>query len=227
MPSSHLKNFKKLWSHTCKSMWIELAALAHLNNSIRGRYSEIGADSILTEWIYAPECNGRIDDTKPEMVLSRFSEWTSSVALSRVVLLSAGFESYFESFLSEYLSARPKFTTTTGLSKAGNKVMGEVMKTRGLSNRVQVFADETGSKIKSLTSDLDVLRDVYLLRNTIAHDAAVPDANTVAQVKSIALREREPMQLSVATLVATLAPPVIRIADTLDSKIKLRKAEVA
>jgi hypothetical protein len=223
MASKHLRTFKHLWSSTCKSMWIELTALYHLTNTIRGEYSLIDKDMPLTGWIYAPQCAGRIEDTVPDLVLNRSEEWMSSIALSRIVLLSSGFEVYFEEFVALYLKNRKKYYTGSSYTQAGNKVRGEVFKTRGLAERIVVFADYTGAKTRLILPDLPTLNDVYRLRNVIAHDAAIPDSRSAIDIKSVKIVENEPLRISVDTLVTQLAPPVIRLAEKLDAKIPVPK----
>ena len=53
-------------------MWIEVAAIRHLESHLRGSYAQIGEKAVLTDWVYAPECKGRIDDTTKDFVLDRY-----------------------------------------------------------------------------------------------------------------------------------------------------------
>lgn len=219
MPASRaLKNFKTLWADACKSMWLEVAALRHLEATLRGDYAKISAGAVLTDWIYAPECRNRIGDTK-DVVLEQIPRFITSAATSRIVLLAAGFEAYFEEFLEEYLKHRAKYFSSNALTSAGNKSKGEIIKCRGPVARIDALATWTTAKIATIQPDLPILNDVYLLRNTLAHDAGIVDARTASEVKSVPVIAGQPLRVTTENLVSVLAPPIRRIAEALDDKI--------
>ena len=219
MPSKALKNFRALWADACKTMWIEVAAIRHLESQLRGNYAQIDDKAVLTDWVYAPECKGRIDDTTKDFVLGRVIDLINSAVTPRVVLLSAAFESYFEEFFSQYLQARAKYYVAGARTAAGNKVWGDVMKQRGPSARIRELGVAANAGIKVLMSNLPVLEEVYVLRNSIAHDAGVVDAFTAANVKSIAAVQGTQLRVTPHELVSVLAPPCLSVAEELDKKL--------
>lgn len=220
MHSAALKRLKATWADACKCMWIEVAALRNLEADVRARYGALGPQAVLTDWVYSPECRGRIDDSRRDFVLDNVEHFISAAATSRVVLLSAAFESYFEEFLDEYLKARPKYFAGGDFTRDGNKVRGEILKQRGgVVAKIEAIPIHTTAEIRSLSRYLPVMRDVYALRNTVAHDAGVVDANTAAIVESVALKEAEQLALRPSEVAEVLAPPCLKIAEILDARI--------
>jgi hypothetical protein len=224
VPSSALKRLKKIWADACKTMWIEVAAIRHLEGDVRSRYGELGPKAVLTDWIYAPECRGRIDDSTRDFFLDNVVHFVTSAATSRIVLLSAAFESYFEEFLEEYLKARTKYFTSGAFTEQGNKVRGEILKQRGIVARIEAIPANTTATIASIVPLLPTLRDVYTLRNTVAHDAGMVDAYTAASVTSVKLQEGEFVRLNPRDVTELLAPPCLQIASILDERIHANKA---
>lgn len=219
MESTALKNFKSLWAHACKSMWIEIAALRHLQSSILGQYASIPNNAVLTDWIYAPECRSRIDDTKKDFVLDKMPLLISSVATSRIVLLSAGFESYFDEFLQSYLRNRPKFFKDGSFTKDGDKAMGEILKCKGPVRRIEAMPLWTTAKIATIRQFLPALDEVYTLRNSIAHDAGIADSYTATKIKLLPLLAGQPIMATPIDIIEKMAPPIQKTAEFLDKKI--------
>lgn len=219
MPSTALKTFGALWAEACKTMWIEVAALRHLESTLRAQYANIPKDAVLVDWAYAPECRGRIGDATKDFLLDNMPRWISAAATSRVVLLAAGFEAYFEEFLDAYLKHRAKFYTAGAFTTVGNKAQGEILKCRGPVARIEAMPLWTTAKIAGLKSHLPVLADVYALRNTIAHDAGVVDAYTSGLVKTVKVEVGKPVRVTPDEVVRVLAPPIVKIAEALDAKI--------
>lgn len=221
MPSQHLKSLKRLWSDACKTMWVQTLALRHLETGLRANYAEIGPDTSVAAITYSPEARDRLDDATKDFLLDRIQYFIDYNVTLRVVLLSSAFESYFSAFLEDYLNNRKKYFTDGSRTSEGNKVFGEIMKTRGIEERVRAFSAWTGSKIKSLECRLGVLKDVYLLRNLIAHAAGICDECTAERVNSVALVPGTPISITPDALVQKLAPPCIEIAEALDKKIRV------
>jgi hypothetical protein len=219
MPSLALKKFASLWAEACKTMWVEVAALRHLESTIRGNFASIPEDAVLTDWIYAPECRRRIDDSRKGAVLDNMDRWISAAATSRVVLLAAGFEAYFEEFLDAYLKHRPKFYAAGAFTAAGNKANGEIIKCRGPVPRIEALHAWTGAKIASIQPHLPVLAQVYALRNVMAHDAGIVDSHTGTLVTVVPVRVGDALRLTPDQVARVLAPPVVRLAELLDAKI--------
>ena len=219
MTSPALKNFKTLWADACKTMWIEIAALRHLESSIHTHYATLSMNAVLTDWIYAPECRKRIDDTNKDFILEQMPRLISAVATSRIVLLAAGFESYFEEFLNLYLCNRPKFFSNGSLTNEGKKSSGEILKCRGPVARIEALPVWTTAKIATIKPNLPILADVYSLRNTMAHDAGIVNSHTAERVKSISVSMGQLIQVNPSDVISILAPPLIDIAEKLDAKI--------
>ncbi len=219
MASVNLKQLKKLWAESCKTLWIEIAALRYLENDLRGRYAEIGSSVILTDLVYAPECKGRINDSTKDEVLARIDHYITHAVTLRVVLLSACFETYFSEFLIAYLAHRSKYFVGGVRTPLGNKVYGEVMKVRGLRHRVEAFCKSTNAKIASIEPRLLLLEEVCLLRNAIVHDGGICDDYSATKIVSIKVVAGQPISISSSELVRILAPPCIQIAEDLDAKI--------
>ncbi len=179
---------------------------------------------VLTDYIYAPECNGRIDDSTKDFVLLNANSYIEYDVTLRLVLLSAAFETYFSEFLDSYLKGRAKYYASGARTAQGNKLWGDVMKVRGLSERVQEFSNLANAKIKKVSPDLTQLRDVYLIRNVIAHDGGVCDAFSAGEIKCIKVETGTRISLTPIELVGQLAPACIRIAESLDAKLITRGA---
>jgi hypothetical protein len=218
MPSEALDRFKRCWAFACKSMWVELCALRHLESTMRSNYSLLPPKSAITDWIYAPDCAGRIGDPR-DIVLGSLPAFEGAVSTLRVVLLSAAFEEYFESFLESYLLARTKYSAKGVLLPLGSHVRGQVLSARGLKSRVEQFCSSTGARPGSLVPYLATLNDVYLMRCTMAHDAGLISASTAAAVKCVSLRAGDSLTILASTLVEVLAPPCVALATKLDSRI--------
>lgn len=218
MQSEALNRFKRCWAFACKSMWVELCALRHLESTMRSNYSRLPARSALTDWIYAPDCAGRIGDPR-DIVLSSLPAYESAISTLRVVLLSAAFEEYFDSFLESYLLARSKYSGKGALLPLGLTVQGQVRSARGPKARIEQFCSLTGGRLKSLVPFLGTLNDVYLMRCTMAHDAGLISARTASAVKCVSLRAGDSLAILASTLVTVLAPPCVSLATELDSRI--------
>jgi hypothetical protein len=219
MATENLKAFKATWAHACKTMWFEVTALRHLEGRLLGDYARIGHDVLLTDMIYAPEARGRIDDGTRDFFLERVVEFVGEVTLLRVVLLSAAFEVFFDGFVDDYLKGRPKFFSLGARTEGGDKVAGEVQRARGIIQRIAKFFEWTGAREQSIQQHLDVLSDVYVLRNVVAHQAGVCDSHAAASLKTVKHTAGERLRVSPTQLVTELAPPCILAAENLDRRV--------
>lgn len=221
MESQYLKDFKKLWTNACHTMWIEILALRNLEAYLKGNYSNIPRGVYLTDIVYTPEIKGRIDGIDKDFFLENIETYIQyNVTTLRVVLLSAAFESYFKSFLDKYIRHRHKYFIDGSRTKEGNQVFGQVMSTSGLAERVVKFAELTNAKISAINPLLATLKEVYLLRNIIAHRAGICDSYASAEMLIVKVKEGERITISPETLISTLAPPCIKITEHLDRKIQ-------
>jgi len=200
-------------------MWIEVTALRYMEGRLLGEYATIAPGRLLTDLVHSPEAKGRIDDATKDFYLERVGEFISEVALLRVVLLSAAFEVFFDTFVDEYLDGRAKYSVGGARTADGNKVAGEVRKTRGIVPRVEAFCDWTGANTKSIQPHLDVLSDVYTLRNVLAHRAGICDAVAAKSMKTLSFASGDRLRLTPEQLVRTLAPSCITLAENLDKRI--------
>jgi len=140
MAGKDLKAFKAVWAATCKTMWVQVAALRHLEGFLRGNYASIPAEAVVTDLTFAPECKGRLDDATKDFLLQRVAYFIHCEVTLRVVLLSAAFESFFDVFLESYILHRPKFFAAGTRTKEGDKVYGETKRASGLAERDEAFA---------------------------------------------------------------------------------------
>jgi hypothetical protein len=90
MQSESLKDFKKLWTNTCHTMWVEILALRSLEGSLKGNYANIPKTLDLTDLVYAPECRGRMEGINKDTFLNNIQTYIEyNITTVRVVLLSA------------------------------------------------------------------------------------------------------------------------------------------
>lgn len=218
MPTKHMKNLSSLWANTCNTMWIEIAALRALELQLRNHYATAKPVTPVVDLVYAPECVGRLGDSIA-ITLPRIPSVMDDLVTTRVVLLAAAFEAYFEDFLDEYLMQRPKYYTNGARTPEGDRVRGTVMKQRGPKRRIDSFATECGAKIASIRPVLDAIEEVYALRNCVAHAAGICDAGTIACAKLIPVALGQRLRIAPESLVTVLADPCFRAARSLDRKI--------
>lgn len=221
MPDSEcLKDFKTVWRDSCHSMWVELLSITMTESFVSSKYWELPPNQLLTDMVYVPEIRGRIDDINKDRFLQRAGNYRQSIVTNRVVLLSASFENYFREFLEAYLRSKPKFfdSQAGGRTAEGDKVFGEVQQTRGLSQKIRVFAEHAPAKIKSIERRLSYLDDVYALRNVLAHRAGTVDHYTAGVLQHLRFNDGDRITLSSDQLLM-LAKPVVEIAEELDKKL--------
>jgi hypothetical protein len=218
--SGHLKSLRTLWGDSCHAMWVELLCVAMAESHVVSNYANISPKTSIHEMFYAPELKDRIKDLTRDVFLKRSPGYRHSIVTNRIVILSASFEAYFNSFVDAYIANRSKLSdSTTGQRTAvGDKLFGEVRKTRGLVDRIRTFAELTKSGIKTIEPLLSYLNDVYTLRNVLAHRAGVVDQTASQALVNISIASGDNLILSPNTLVE-LAAPVIKIAEFLDRKI--------
>ncbi len=202
-------------------MWIELLALRCTQAKLQAEYGTTSKKILLTDLIFSPEARGRLQDIRVDEYLSRCPRYLQNVVTDRIVLLSAAFELYFRHFLQDYLQSRAKYADrrSGSLTTEGNRIQGEVMKVRGLAERVDAFAAETGAKIRSLASRLPYLNDVYVLRNVLAHRAGLVDSAAAGSLRTISFRDGDRVVLTIDQVLA-LATPVVQVAESLDTKLQ-------
>lgn len=220
--SNHLRDFKEVWRNACHTMWVELTGLRSAAALIHRDYPSLSRTAPITDVIYSPEARGRVDDVTPDVFLERLPSYQTAVVTSRVVLLSAAFELYLGDFLESYLLARSKYIDTAGttLSEDGRRIASEVRKVRGIAERIEKFGELTDAKLNSTKPHLPFLRDVYTLRNIIAHRAGEVDASASKSLMTIALPASSQVALDAPQLLK-LAAPVVKLAEELDRKIKV------
>lgn len=200
-------------------MWAELLCIAIAESHVVANYKDISAKASIHEMFYAPELKRRINALTRDVFLERAPGYRHAVVTNRIIILSAAFEAYFNSFLDAYISNRSKLFdfTTNQRTAQGDKLFGEIRKTRGLVQRIRNFADLTGSKIKSIEPLLDHLTDVYILRNVLAHQAGIVDQIASQSLVNFRFAPGEKVVLNPETLIM-LASRVMKIADLLDPK---------
>ncbi len=221
MPSSdHLRALKALWGDSCHGIWAELLCVAVAESHVITNYADISPGASIHNMFYAPDLKSRINNLTRDVFLERSSSYRQTIVTNRIVILSASFEAFFTSFLDAYIANRTKLFNTAANKRTadGDKLYGDVRKARGLVERIRVFAELTGSGIKTLEPLLNYLDDVYTLRNVLAHRAGVIDQFASNSLINIRIAPGEKVVLSPAILIE-LAAPVIKIAEFLDRKI--------
>lgn len=218
--SEHLKDFKAVWGDSCQSMWAELLALSIAESHVISNYANIPGDQLLTEMFYTPVLRGRLEDLRKDTYLSRVGTYRLAVITNRLVVLSASFETYFSYFLDAFIQTKPKYfdKAANARTPAGDKLLGDVTKIRGLSARIIKFGELAPSKIKSIDARLSYLDDVYMLRNVLAHRAGLVDAHASSVLKHLKFNAGDRVSLSTDKLLE-LAAPVVKIAEALDQKL--------
>lgn len=218
--SEHLKDFKAVWGDSCQSMWAELLALSIAESHVVSNYAAIPSNSLLTDIFYVPKLRGRLDDLRRDSYLARVPMYRQAVITNRLVVLSASFETYLSSFLDSFIKLKPKFWNKAATSRTpdGDKFFGEIIKVRGLDQRILKFGELAPSKIKSIEVRLSYLKDVYMLRNVLAHRAGLLDDAAVASLQHIKGVSGERINITTDQLLE-LAAPVIKIAEALDQKL--------
>ena len=218
--SEHLKDFKAVWGDSCQSMWTELLALSIAESHMISNYATIPADRLLTDMFYVPKLRGRLEDLRRDAYLARLPLYRQAVITNRLVVLSASFETYLFNFLDAFIKAKPKFWDKTSATRTpdGDKFFGEVIKIRGLSQRIAKFGELAPSKIKSIEARLSYLEDVYMLRNVLAHRAGLVDSGATAVLKHVKVTAGERVSITTEQLLE-LAAPVVKIAEALDQKL--------
>jgi hypothetical protein len=202
-------------------MWAELLCIVIAESHVIANYKDISPEVSINDIFYVPELKGRINALTRDAFLERSPGYRQAVVTNRIVILSASFEAYFTGFLDAYIANRSKlFDLITGQrTTEGDKLYGEVRKTRGLVQRIRTFSDLTGSGIKTVEPLLTSLNDVYTLRNVLAHRAGVVDQVASQSLVHITIAPGEKIMLSPEALINKLAAPVMKIADFLDRKI--------
>jgi hypothetical protein len=221
--SEHLKDLKAVWGDSCQSMWAELLSITIADSTLRARYIDLPPKMLVSDMFYAPAVRGRLNDVTADKFIERAEKYKAAVITNRIVILSSAFEMYFGNFLDAYISSRPNLFDAAARSRTakGDKLYGEVMKIRGLSERIKKFSEEAPSKIKSIINDFPYLDDVYAMRNVLAHRAGVVDSRASCNFNHVSFDVGEHIRISTDKLIE-LASHVIKIAESLDSKITPR-----
>lgn len=201
-------------------MWAELLALSIAESHMVSNYTSIPSDRLLTDLFYVPKLRGRLEDLRRDTYLARAPLYRQAVITNRLVVLSASFESYLSNFLDSFIKSKPKLWDKTAAARTpdGDKFFGEVVKVRGLGQRIVKFGELAPSKIKSIEARLSYLEDVYMLRNVLAHRAGLVDANATTVLKHIKVVAGQRVSITTEQLLE-LAAPVIKIAEALDQKL--------
>jgi len=218
--SKHLREFKAVWGASCQSMWAELLSLTIAETHLLSSYSQIPHDRLVCDLFYAPELKKRLNDLKKDTFLSRVDTYRATVITNRIVILSASFESYFSSFLDQFIKSKPKYFDKAAGTRtpAGDKLYGETIKTRGLTQRIEKFAELANAKIGIIKARTTYLDDVYILRNVLAHAAGSIDAHSASSLQHLTLPANQRISITSEQLLS-LAAKVVEIAESLDKKI--------
>lgn len=140
MASKSLRALRYAWFEACNTMWIEIAAIRHLETTLRAEFPSIASNAQLSSIIFTGEAEGRVLRTKHQL-LAGIDEFVDYSVTIRVVLLSSAFEAFFESFLDSFLRARTRYYVAGTRTRAGDKVFGEVIRQRGLVQRILKFSE--------------------------------------------------------------------------------------
>lgn len=196
--SEYLKDFKAVWGDSCQSMWAELLSVTAAESYIVSNYNELPADRLLTDMFHCPGIRGRLDDMCKDTFLQRIGIYRQTIITNRIVVLSASFETYFSNFLEGFICSKAKLSdpVTRVKTSAGNRLYGEVMKTRGLSERITKFGELAPAKIRYAMSRLSYLEDVYTLRNVLAHRAGTVDALAASLLKHLPFSNGDRIKLT-------------------------------
>lgn len=218
--SEHLKDLKAVWGDSCQSMWAELLSITIAESFVITNYNDLPPNRLLTDMFFSPCIRGRLDNIRKDTFLQRTTTYRQTVITNRIVVLSASFETYFANFLDAFIQSRPKLFDPASGSKttAGNKLYGEIMKIRGLSERITKFGELAPAKIKTVISRLTYLDDVYTLRNVLAHRAGAIDTHAASGLKHVSFNGGDRIKLTTDQLLQ-LAKPVLEIAASLDKKL--------
>ncbi|MDD5389171.1 MAG: hypothetical protein PHD37_07485 [Gallionellaceae bacterium] len=221
MPDSeYLKDFKAVWGDSCQSMWAELLSITVTESFVTTNYNTLLPDRLLTDMFYIPGIRGRLDDVKKDTFLQRASIYKQAIITNRIVVLSASFETYFANFLDAFIRSKPKLfdPATSARTDAGNKLYGEIIKIRGLGERISKFGELAPAKIRYVIPRLTYLADVYTLRNVLAHRAGAIDVHAATDLKHLSFNGGDRVKLTTDQLLQ-LAKPVLEIASSLDKKL--------
>lgn len=128
----------------CRVLSISIAESFVISN-----YRSLSATQLLTEMFYCPNIQGRMRDTRKDTFLSRTDTYRQAVIKNRIVVLSASFETYFGNFLEAFIKSKTNLYDVVAVARkpAGDKLYGEVMKIRGLSERINKFAELAPAKV--------------------------------------------------------------------------------
>jgi hypothetical protein len=218
--SEQLKDLQYVWAQSCQSMWAELLSITMAQSHVIANYNSMPADKLLTDMFYAPDLKSRLGDLNKDRFLGRVETYRTTVITNRIVVLSASFETYLNGFLEAFIESKPKFFDESigARTKEGDKLYGDVIKVRGLGNRITAFGELAPSKIRSVVDQLSYLDDVYVLRNVLAHRAGLVDKPAAVSLKHVPFNEGDRVTLTTDQLLM-LASPVIEIARSLDKKL--------
>jgi hypothetical protein len=218
--TEHLGDLKEVWGTSCHSMWAELLSISISETYLLANYKDLPSDKPLTSLFYIPVAKGRLDSLTKDMFLERANRYKDAVITNRVIILSAAFETYLTSFVDKFIAHRTKLfdKSTQSKTQAGNTLHGEIFKIRGLSRRIEKFAELAPSKIQSIRPFYSYIDDVYMMRNVLAHRAGLVDGHAATSFKHVSFAAGERVRLTTDKLLE-LAAPIIKIAEALDKKI--------
>ena len=205
-------------------MWSELLCIKIAESYIITNYGTISNTALLTSLFYCPGLPERLGDLRKDTFLERSNRFRDTIISNRIVFLSAAFETYFRSFLDQYIQAKPSLydKSTNSRTATGNKIYGEVVKTRGMVEKIETFSVLSGRSTKGMTEHYSYLRDLYVLRNTMAHDAGKIDPGSCGLVQHIPVTANTQVRVTSDDIVE-LASRTILIAEALDVKLTSKK----
>lgn len=205
-------------------MWSELLSIKIAESYIITNYSSISNSALLTSLFYCPDLPERLGDLRKDTFLQRSNRFRDTIISNRIVFLSAAFETYFRSFLEQYIQSKASLydKSTNRNTTTGDKIYGDVMKTRGMVEKIEVFSVLSGRSTKGIIEHYSYLRDLYVLRNTMAHDAGKISSASCSLIQHIPVTENTQVCVTSDNIVE-LASHTILIAEALDVKLTSKK----
>ncbi len=217
--STNLKKLKIIWGQACNTMWLEIAATRTMEAKVKSDWHKIDERKILSDFYFVGESRGRIRDCTKKYYLENLDGVINYMATIRIVMLSAAFESFWDGFLDDFINSKSRYCSNGIRNDRGNKVYGEIQKSKGMRGKLERWSDITQTRIESIKPHLDMLNDVYMARNIIAHDAGVIEKEYVNTLKFKQFNIGDALTVKPNELL-TMANSVINIAEILDGKVR-------
>ena len=223
--SANLKSLKSTWAHNCQSMWSELLSVIISESYVISNYASIPKTTLLTHLFYCPELEPRLGDLRKDTFIERAQRFKNTIITNRIVFLSAAFETYFRGFLDDYLRSKPSLFDKAANSRTakGDKLFGDTMKVRGMVEKIEEFAVLSGRSTKAFNGSLPYMRDLYILRNAMAHEAGFIDTQRSSHLACIKVIPGQAISLRSEDVI-DLAKHTMLVAEGLDVKLTTKKS---